>query len=167
MIFKTPPPSNGNSRQESKSETHLRLKDGDVVNIIPRGEIYEFYSVFGTKGEVSADTPSARARFKVNVVIFENGMFKAKILEFGKSIYSQLYELNHVCDVTQTKLRFSRKGSTKDTTEYTLLPIIKEPLSAGQMDAIRAVDLHILGVSSQPSEPLPPPSEHGPNWDRF
>ncbi len=123
---------------------YLRLKDGEAVNIIPRGEIHEFYSVFGTRGEVTSSTPGAKLRFKMNVIVNESGTLKAKILEFGMTIYDQLAEINKVCDVTKTKIRLSRKGSGKSDTMYMLLPVVNEPISAKVMATIEAIPLNIL-----------------------
>ena len=123
---------------------YLRLKDGEAVNIIPRGEIHEFYSVFGARGEVTATTPGAKLRFKMNVVVNEAGTLKAKILEFGMTIYDQLAEINKVCDVTKTKIRMSRKGSGKSDTMYMLLPVVNEPISPKVLATIEAIPLNIL-----------------------
>ncbi len=123
---------------------YLRLKDGEAVNIIPRGEIHEFYSVFGTRGEVTSTTPGAKLRFKMNVVVNEAGVLKAKILEFGMTIYDQLSEINKVCDVTKTKIRLSRKGSGKSDTMYMLLPVVNEPVSPKVLATIEAIPLNIL-----------------------
>ncbi len=132
---------------------YLRLKDGEAVNIIPRGEIHEFYSVFGVRGEVTAETPNAKLRFKMNVVVNEAGTLKAKILEFGMTIYEQLSEINKVCDVTKTKIRLSRKGSGKSDTMYMLLPVVNEPLSAKVMATIEAIPLHVLGSKKAEAKP--------------
>lgn len=128
---------------------YIRLKDGESVNIIPRGEIYEFYGVFGVRGEVEASTPHAKLRFKINVVVNEQGTLKAKILEFGMSVYEQLSEIAHVCDVTKTKLRFSRKGSGKSDTTYIILPLVNEPISPQVMATIEALPLNVLGQKKE------------------
>ncbi len=134
------------SRDESGGPTlYLRLKDGEAVNIIPRGEIYEFYSVFGLRGEATSSTPGAKLRFKMNVVVNEAGTLKAKVLEFGMTVYDQLSEINKVCDVTKTKIRFSRKGSGKSDTMYMLLPVVNEPISPKVMATIEAIPLHSFG----------------------
>ena len=96
---------------------YLRLKDGESINIIPRGEVYEFHSIFG-KGEVPAGTQGAKTRYKMNVIVNEEGILKAKILEFGPMVYDLLATFNKLTDVTKIKFKFSRTGSTKDNTEY-------------------------------------------------
>lgn len=165
MKFKKPEPRSTSS--SSGGDLYLTLKDGESINLIPRGEVYEFYSVFGVKGEVDPTTQGARARFKINAIVVENGEMKAKVLEFGKQIYNQLYELSQICEVTETKLRLSRSGSTKDNTEYTLLPVIKEPLSPATLKKLESIQLHILDKDR--AQALPPDSdprdEEGTNWD--
>lgn len=126
------------------SMLYVRLKDGESINIIPRGEIHEFYSVFGTRGEVTSQTPGAKLRYKVNVIVNDAGTMKSKVLEFGQTVYDQLAEMNKVCDVTKTKLRFSRKGSTKSDTVYMLLPVINEPLGPKTVEALDKIQLNIL-----------------------
>lgn len=142
-------------KQERSSDgptLYLRLKDGEAVNIIPRGEIYEFYSVFGQRGEATSQTAGAKLRYKVNVVVNEGGTLKAKILEFGQTIYDQLCEINKVCDVTKTKVRLSRKGSGKSDTTYMLLPVINEPIGEKLQKAIDGIKLNVLG-QAKPAEP--------------
>ncbi len=142
---------------------YLRLKDGEAIKIIPRGEIYEFYSVFGTKGEVPAHTQGSRVRYKMNAVVYEDGIFKAKILEYGPSVYDQLAEINKICDVTKTKIRFSRKGSGKADTQYMLLPLVNEPISSVVMQQIEAVKLNILNPKKSDIPP-PGPDDFPPDF---
>ncbi len=61
------------------------------------------------------------------------------------TVYEQLAEINKVCDVTKTKIRFSRKGSTKDDTMYMLIPVINEPISPKVLATIEAIPLHSFG----------------------
>ncbi len=144
------------------SSLYIRLKDGESINIIPRGEIYEFYSVFGTRGEVSADTAGAKLRFKVNVVINDSGTLRAKVLEFGMTVYEQLAEINKVCDVSKTKIRFSRRGSTKSDTIYIFMPVVNEPLSPKLLATIDANPLNILDGKKPEALPSMPTSHDFP-----
>lgn len=164
MKFKKPEerPSSG-----STNELYIRIKDGGEVVFIPRGEIYEFYSKFGVKGEVPPDTEGARLKYKINAVVYEGGAFKAKIYEFGKSVYEQFYEISQVCDVTKTKLRLSRKGSSKEDTTYFLLPVMKEPLSAGQLGAIDQVELNILDKPAAGQRLAPSSNQEEESWRGF
>jgi hypothetical protein len=141
MKFKAPAPKSGSSEGGS---LYVRLKDGESIKFTPRGEIYEFYSVFGTRGEVSPDTPGAKLKYKVNVIINDNGTLVAKIYEFGMTVYEQLYHMSMVCDVTKTKFQLSRRGSTKENTQYTLIPVINEPLGPQVLAAFDKITLNIL-----------------------
>jgi hypothetical protein len=49
-----------------------------------------------------------------------------------------------VCDVTKTKIRFSRRGSGKSDTVYILMPIVNEPISPKVQATIDAIPLNIL-----------------------
>lgn len=142
---------------EHRDSVYLSLKDGQAVTFIPRGEVYSFYSIFGIKGPVTPLHPDARKRYKLNVIVNENGQLKAKILEFGKSISDQFYELSQICNLSETKLRFSRKGSGKSDTVYVLLPVMNEPpLSKEVLAKIADIDLNIL---DKEAKRLPPSSE--------
>lgn len=161
------------AQDEAKSDLYIKIKDGQSLTFTPRGEIYEFYSVFGTRGEVARGTPGAKLRYKMNVVMSDDGgkTFRAMIYEFGKSIYTQLYDISEVCEVTSTKLRLSRRGSSKEDTEYTLLPMMKEPLTPGMISRIEEVELHILDRGTQPEPPPvldePMPSGEDEPWNGY
>ena len=149
------------SRQDKGQDgptLYLRLKADEAVNIIPRGEIYEFYSVFGTRGEITSQTPGAKLKYKMNVIVNEGGTLKAKIYEYGSMVYDQLAEYSLVCDVTRTKFKLSRKGSGKNDTEYKVLPLMNEPISEKLLATIEAIPLHQLGPKSPQGEIQAPPS---------
>lgn len=147
---------------------YVKVKAGVPVTFTPCGEIYEFFSVFGTRGPVLPSTPGARIRYKMNVATSDDGgrSFKMLILEFGKSIYDQLYEISQVCDVTATKLRLSRKGTTREDTEYTLLPMIKEPLSPSMLNLIEGLELNTLDKVAAPQE-YNPDTPEDKEWRGF
>lgn len=130
---------------DSQSSLFVRLKDGESIVGVPRGEVYEFFQVWegGKSQVVSEDHPNAKSRFRVNLVVHEDGEFKARIWEFGLVIYNQLADIASEYDITQTKLKITRRGTGTDTV-YMILPILKEPINAKALKAIEAVPLNIL-----------------------
>jgi hypothetical protein len=136
------------SRDEGGPSSFLRLKDGDVVRGIVVGDIQETYKkwVNGKGVECAPDEPGAGLRFKVNIIVDENGGLVAKIWEFGITIYNQLKDINDEYPLETTKIKVSRQGSTKDNTSYTVLPLVsaKDKLSEAQLKKINAIDLHEL-----------------------
>lgn len=143
--MKLPKPEERAQGTGTKSDLYIRLSDGESVTFVPRGEIYPFFSVFGIRGPVPPDTEGARRRYKLNAIVLEAGKEpRAKILEIGPQVYEQLYQISEVCELTNTKLRLSRKGTSKENTEYFLLPVMKEPLSERQIEALSKIELNIL-----------------------
>lgn len=140
------------TKREVKSEgsggkDYLQVKDGKSVVGVFRGEVYEFWQVWPDGGEKQVfdhAVPGASSRFKINFVTREGDKSVAKIWEFGIRIYNNLADLSQDCDLETTKIRISRRGS-KTATQWTLSPVVKEPLSIGHIKAIEAVPLHILG----------------------
>lgn len=156
MKFKDRPKSD---QGEGGTNRYLRLKDGDAVKMIPRGEIFEFYSVFGTKGDVPAGTSGAKKKYRMNVVVLEEGKFVMKIFDFNGPLYDQFVEINKFCeenkqDITKTKVRVSRKGAGKSDTTYMALPLTNEPLTAAIIQQIESIDLHDLDPLKK-SPPIP------------
>lgn len=125
----------------------LKIEPDSEKIMVLRGEIAEF----GTIGEgkdfkkVAANYPGSKLKFKVNAIVHENGEFVAKIFEFGITIYRQLAELSKQMDLETMKIKIMRKGS-KMATDYTVIPVLKEPLSAKQLEEISKVELHFLDV---------------------
>lgn len=139
------------SKKEIKSDggshLYLRVKDGESVNVILRGEIHEFRIKWenGKSIEIPESDSSRMNRFRLNAVIYENGAFVAKLWEFGLTVYNQLSDINDVYPLEKTKIRVSRKGTGTDTT-YMLLPMLNEPLSQGALKSIEAVKLNVLNA---------------------
>src|SRR5437762_12970318 len=81
MKFRSGMGSGGNSG----GNTFIKLGDGGFVEGILKGEPVEFEQAFK-----EGDKP--KFRFRLNMIIQENGALTAKILEGGVSIYNQLAE---------------------------------------------------------------------------
>lgn len=127
---------------------YLKIGDGQSATGVPRGEVHEFYQRWpqgGTKEIFDVPTAGASARFRINVVVNEDGKPAAKVFEFGMSVYNQLAEISENFEITKTKLKISRKGSGKNT-EWFILPL--GPVEAKALKAIEAVELNALAPQS-------------------
>jgi hypothetical protein len=129
-------PEFGGGRSQSAGKSgglFISLKDGDKVQGVFRGEPF----VFGThwkagKSQVCTGKPecpgcaageSPKMRFKLNMVLKQDGVWTAKIYEGGYSVYKQLKELHEGdYDLETTAVSISRKGTEMDT-EYSVLPL--------------------------------------------
>lgn len=122
----------------------IRPKDGESVKGILRGEPRVFWTMWDGKKshEVSKDHPDARFRFKINLVVNEDGQYKAKIFENGPQMYNDLKALTEDYDLEQTVIKITRKGTGLET-RYNVMPLPK-PLDANQLAAIDAVELQNL-----------------------
>lgn len=106
------------------SKTFLKLKNGDSVKGVFRGDVYEFFCKWdGQKSVACAETDEkARFRFRINFVMKENGAFTSKIWEQGAVVYNQLKDLHSEYDLTKTLVTIKRSGSDLTTT-YSILPV--------------------------------------------
>ena len=124
----------------------LKLKDGQYTTGVLRGEIYEFYSKWDNGKSHLTDPldPEGRVRFRANLVVREEKSFQAKIWEFPLAIYNNLAALQEAYDdLENIKIRIIRNGTGTDTT-YTILPMLKEPISQADLLEIKTTPLNIL-----------------------
>lgn len=134
----------------------LKIEDGQSVTVVLKGEIHTFYTrwVDNKSQLVSAGDEGAKKRFRVNAIVFENGRFISKILEFGTPLYIQFSDINDEYPLEQTKLKITRRGQKLETT-YVVLPLLKEPLTEKMLQEIESVPLNIL----EHRAPTPPDDE--------
>jgi len=145
---------------------YLRLKDGESVTGILRGDIHVFYAIgFGADTRVVGPGQGGKRKYRHAFVVKEGQGYAAKIWEFGPKIYDSLSALEAGgWDLQKTLLTINRTGSTKENTKYTVTPNRQEPSEAA-LNAITALELPTLahgeraaaaGASSaQDSEGLP------------
>lgn len=140
------PTGNGNG-----AGIFMKFKDGESKNGVFRGEIYEFRQKWenGRSLLVATDDPEGKDRFRLNFVVFEDGQFKAKIFEFGLTVYNQLADIADEYDLETTKVKITRRGTGTDTT-WTIMPLLKEPLSPATLGEIEAVPMNILEHRDKP-----------------
>lgn len=131
------------------SGNFLKLKDGETRTGVFMGDPVDYYVKFENgKSIVCNPEDGGKFRFKINFVTIESGQFVSKIWEGGALVYETLRELNKEYGLEDTKVKIIRKGTGMDTT-YSILPVIKEPLTANQKDTIRAVKLQPLGLQEK------------------
>jgi hypothetical protein len=152
-------------RQSSESSANLffKLKDGESKSGVLRGELFEFYVVWsgGKSTIVPRGTEKAKARFRVNLVVYEEGKFLAKIWEISQTVCNQLADLAEEYDLSQTKIKISRRGSGPSDTEYSIIPILKDPIQPHQMKQIEDLSLNIL----EHKAPSKTPSDAAKDFD--
>lgn len=143
-----------------KSEDFVRIKDKESIIGVLRGEPIDFYSHWNDKfsepcpGRATCELCKAGSKgkfqFRLNIVIEENGVCVAKILELGRSVYDMLSALSADYDLERTKIKISRKGSTRDDTEYAVIPVPRGEVDDILNAKLEAVQLHDLSVESAP-----------------
>ena len=173
MKFKT-----GGSKSEG-SKHYIRLKDGDSVSGVLRGDPVEYRTHWVGQGTVlctrknRTDTACKYCnegnkpafRFKLNMIIKENGALTAKILESGWTVYESLDALNKEYPLDKTTIKISRKGSGKNDTTYSVIPVRGGEVNADLEKMIGAVKLHDLnGKETPPTQEEPPYPEE---WDQI
>lgn len=140
-------------RQSNGSDgpsNYLKIKDGESVTGILRGELYKYYQIgFGQTAQI-VGPGEGKERFRHNFVVKEaDGTYVAKVWEFGPKIYDILSALDvSGWELANTILTISRTGSTKENTKYTVTPNKKEP-TATALKEIDKLELNNLGPKEQ------------------
>lgn len=137
----------GPTSEGISAANYLKIGDGQSVTGVPRGEIYEFYQKWpqgGMKETFDKPTQGASSRFKINLVIQEDGKFVAKVFEFGPRVYNQFADISDELDLEKTKIKISRRGAGK-STEWNVFPL--GAVDAKALKLIAATELNELGVS--------------------
>jgi len=159
---------------------YLKFKDGDSHVGVFRGEPQDYRAHWVGKSYVTcpedksclhcADGP-ASFRFEVNFVVKENGALVSKVWGQGRTVYESLSALQKSgYDLEKTFVTFvrvSRKGSTKDDTSYSVVPLPgpQQTPTADQLGELDKVDLHDL--SGKPKDSLGTvPEADVPNFDQ-
>jgi hypothetical protein len=143
------------------SSDYLKIKPGESVVGVMRGEIFEFHVLWleGKSQVVKADHPEGKARFKANIFVKDGKTLTPKIWEFGVVVYNQLADISTEYEITETPIKITRQGSGTDTT-YMVMPLLKTPLTKDQLNEISNQPLHILGKVQASTKNAPPPA-----WD--
>lgn len=148
------------SELPSSGGAFLKLKDGESVIGVFRGEVHEFYSKWENKKNFicGPEDKDGKFRFRVNFVTQEpSGEWTSKILEQGKTFYLQLGDLNEECELKTTKVKISRKGSTINDTSYAIVPTMKDLLTSAQLKLVEATKLEDLEHKDEAGDLVRPP----------
>lgn len=119
----------------------LRMDTGDSVNAVIRGDVHKYWQIWpqgGTKQVFDEPTAGSQLRFKVNVVINEDGQFVAKIWDFPAATNNMLFEIQKEVDLEKTKIKLSRVGQGKKKS-WMIIPL--GPLDAKALKQVEAVEL--------------------------
>lgn len=141
----------------------IKLKDGEDVRGICRGDIFEQWVIWENrvKTVVEEGTPGAKFNFKVNFIVKEGTSYVAKILEGGAQIYKQLAALSKEWELEETVIVIRRDG-VELNTEYTVMPAPpKQQVTKEALEFIKEIDLNDLGEKPE-SPPKAPVKNHAP-----
>jgi hypothetical protein len=160
--MKFPDVGNGSSKG-SQSNLFIRLKDGDRIKGIFKGDpfIYRLHWVGNRsiqcpgkeKCEHCAGGDKPKFRFKINFLTQEDSVWLAKIFEQGYGTFKDLKEMHeNDYDLEKTQVVVSRSGE-KQETRYRIMPA-KENLKADEFKKIAAVPLNSLNdkVAEEPEQ---------------
>ena len=123
---------------------YLKLKDGESVTGILRGDLYKYYETgFGPTAKIVGPGEGAE-KYRANFIVKEGAQYVAKVWNFGGKIYDTLSALEESgWDLDHTLLTVSRVGTTKENTKYTVTPVKQEP-SPSALKEIEKLELNTL-----------------------
>lgn len=147
----------------------LKIKDGEKVLGVFKGDPVEFYKIFAENRIVPAGTKGASFKFRINFVTKEGASYVAKVLEQGATVYDMLKDLNEAYPLAETVVEIKRTGATKDDTRYSILPLhpSRQPGEVA-WKVINQVQLNALEqaraeASPEPDFGEPPPEAYDEN----
>lgn len=165
--MKFPKIEGGNGSGVGKDD-FVKLKDGDSVKGVFVGDPVHWYQIFNPGGRptvVPQFTKGGSFRFRINLVVVENGTYVAKVFEQGKTVWDALNSLEEDYKFENFVMKISRKGSTKDDTVYSVIPAPGGELTPEQKAKIAAVKLHPLKAPSIQEAPEPKAYSETPGFD--
>lgn len=148
------------------SGSFIKLKSGESIKGVFRGEPRCFFSIFNDKTEYEAYVPGSSFRFKIPFVVKENGAYVAKIFSQGKRFWEMLKKCKEKYGLDKV-FEISREGSTKDDTVYSLL--YEGDLSKDELEQIGKVKLPALVSNNEGSDDdyVPPGDFNAPEDDNL
>jgi len=166
--------------------TFVKLKSGDSLKGVFRGEPYDYRAhwvggktefckaVEGLPCSHCTNGDQSAFKFRLNFLVQENGAWVAKIFEQGWKGYENLMGMDAAYQKEGTGLEkvavtISRSGSTKNDTVYTFTPSVTGPISPEQEKQLSAVKLQSLKHPQKdeaPKSDAPHPAENSnePPW---
>src|SRR3990167_4785768 len=108
------------ARDEAGSGKFIRLKDGDRVTGVFRGEPHTFYRAFKDKAEYENWAQGRSFKFRINILLKTAEGWEAKLFEQGSIAFDQLFEAHEKYGF-DCVYEIRRKGSGQDDTRYYIL----------------------------------------------
>lgn len=135
----------------TSDQSFLKLKDGESVAGVFRGELYDFFAAWNNKvsSVVPEGAPGAKFRFRINFITKGPAGYVAKVLEQGSTVYRDLKTLHEEYDLEQTVVKITRHGSTMNDTSYSLMPL-RTPVTE-EVKNVPLLDLRHKQTSGKPS----------------
>ena len=129
------------TKSEQGSSIFIKLKDGDEIEGVFRGNPYTFYQAFKERVEYDKWAEGRSFRFRIPLVVQVNGMYSAKIFQGGAMLRDALIDVRNEYGL-DCLFKIKRTGSGKDDTRYSIL--FKGKLTDEQLEKINAIKLPIL-----------------------
>ena len=130
----------------------IKLKEKESVEGVFRGELYEFFILWEANKSriVPEGTVDSKFRFRINFVVKEGSVYVPKVFEQGIIVYKQLSALHDEYSLPETVVKITRNGTGTDTT-YSLLPLLKKPLTKEALEFLNVMDLIPLEAKASDS----------------
>jgi hypothetical protein len=149
------------------SKNYIRLNDKESVQGVLRGDPIDYYKHWtggktitcpGGLCDLCKQGQRPSFRFKLNMIVNENGALTAKIFEGGWKVYKALKDLHESgWNLEKTSIRISRSGSSINDTVYSVSPLPNGTITEDAEKKLAAVKLNDLG--GQEEDPSFPPTE--------
>lgn len=127
-----------------------KMGNKQTIQGVFAGTAYYFWNNFNAKDKIPYEGCPKRPdgysfRFRINLIVKENGAWTAKIWENSGTVNNQLLDLKKTYKkFLEMIFTITRNGTTKDDTRYAILPLVDEPLTESDKKQIAAVKLHDL-----------------------
>lgn len=142
------------TRRMGSGKSFLKLKAGDAIRGVFRGEPYQFRTHWvENRGVVCTGRDKCALckagekssfRFRINFITQENGAYVAKVFEQGATVYDSMKAIHEGdYDLSSYIMKITRNGSDKETT-YSLIPVPNGKLSKDQEKLVSEVALIAL-----------------------
>lgn len=153
------------SGEDGKS--FLKLKDKESVKGVFRGDPYEFKKHWKDNRPLmctgpgcplcASDPKKPSFKFRLNILVNENGQYVSKIFEQGWTVYCQLKDLNADYPLENTVVKITRSGSGVNDTSYSILPAPGGAVTPALEATLSKVPLQVLTQNEDHSQ-----TEHAP-----
>jgi hypothetical protein len=140
------------------NKNFVKLKEGESIVGVFRGEPYVFYRTFGEQVEHDTWAEGRAFRFRINFITKDGEEYKARIFENGSKVRDILMSCNEEYGLDAV-YKIVRKGVGTDTT-YNIL--FQSKLLAEQIQKMDALPLEVLRFGgakrsqSIPEDDIPP-----------